>query len=201
MEDLIVKNVDVMGDSIKAAKDADGNIWVGVRWVCDALDMTEGQMKRQIKNIKKDMVFEKEGSNQIPLPTDGGIKEVFCIRHDFVPLWLAKIQITEKTREERPDFARKLMQYQLKAKDILADAFLPNGGAAPMQVCNPSEIPLGELASFLKIMDRVAHRQNLSPHRIAANFKKVSEQFGVELTADFVKVPEYEQMSFELANK
>ena len=40
-----------MGDSIKAAKDADGNIWVGVRWVCDALDMTEGQMKRQVKNI------------------------------------------------------------------------------------------------------------------------------------------------------
>jgi len=195
MEDLIVKNVDVMGDSIKAAKDADGNIWVGVRWVCDALDMTEGQMKRQIKNIKKDMVFEKEGSNQIPLPTDGGIKEVFCIRHDFVPLWLAKIQITEKTREERPDFARKLMQYQLKAKDILADAFLPNGGAAPMQVCNPSEIPLGELASFLKIMDRIAHRQNLAPHKIAENFKKVSAQFGVELTEDFVKVPEFEQLS------
>ena len=195
MEDLIVKNVDVMGDSIKAAKDADGNIWVGVRWVCDALDMTEGQMKRQIKNIKKDMVFEKEGSNQIPLPTDGGIQEVFCVRNDFVPLWLAKIQITEKTREERPDFAQKLMQYQLKAKDILADAFLPNGGAAPMQVCNPSEIPLGELASFLKIMDRVAHRQNLAPHKIAANFKKVSERFGVELTEDFVKVPEYEQMT------
>lgn len=63
------------------------------------------------------------------------------------------------------------------------------------QVCNPSEIPLGELASYLKIMDRIAHRQNLSPHRIAANFKKVSEQFGVELTEDFVKVPEYEQLT------
>lgn len=201
MEDLIVKNVDVMGDSIKAAKDADGNIWVGVRWVCDALDMTEGQMKRQIKNIKKDMVFEKEGSNQIPLPTDGGIKEVFCVRHDFVPLWLAKIQITEKTREERPDFARKLMQYQLKAKDILADAFLPNGGAAPMQVCNPSEIPLGELASYLKAMDKVAARQNLAPHKIAENFKKVSEQFGVELTEDFVRVPEYEQLTIESIGK
>lgn len=201
MEDLIVKNVDVMGDSIKAAKDSAGNIWVGVRWVCDALDMTEGQMKRQIKNIKKDMVFEKEGSNQIPLPTEGGIKEVFCIRHDFVPLWLAKIQITEKTREERPDFARKLMQYQLKAKDILADAFLPNGGAAPIHVCNPSEIPLGELASYLKAMDRVAHRQNLSPHKIAENFKKVSEQFGVELTEDFVKMPEFEQLTLESLGK
>lgn len=59
----------------------------------------------------------------------------------------------------------------------------------------PSEIPLGELASFLKIMDRVAHRQNLAPHKIAENFKKVSAQFGIELTEDFVKVPEYEQLS------
>lgn len=86
MEEMIVKNVDVMGDSIKAAKDAEGNIWVGVRWVCDALEMTEGQMKRQVKNIKKDMVFSEGGSNQIPLPTGSGTQDVFCIRHDFVPL-------------------------------------------------------------------------------------------------------------------
>lgn len=60
---------------------------------------------------------------------------------------------------------------------------------------SPSEIPLGELASYLKIMDKIANRQNLAPHRIAANFKKVSEQFGVELTEDFVHVPEYEQLT------
>lgn len=46
-------------------------------------------------------------------------------------------------------------------------------------------------------MDRVANRQNLAPHRIAENFKKVSEQFGIQLTADFVKVPEYEQLALE----
>ncbi len=66
---------------------------------------------------------------------------------------------------------------------------------------NPSTIPLGELASYLKIMDRVANRQNLAPYRIAANFKKVSEQFGVELTEDFVAVPEYEQMTLESLGK
>ena len=66
---------------------------------------------------------------------------------------------------------------------------------------SPAEIPLGELASFLKIMDRVAHRQNLSPHRIAANFKKVSAQFGIELTEDFVKVPDYEQLTIESIGK
>lgn len=57
------------------------------------------------------------------------------------------------------------------------------------------DIPLGELASYLKAMDRVARRQNLAPHKIAKNFKKVSAQFGVELTEDFVKVPEWEQMT------
>lgn len=69
------------------------------------------------------------------------------------------------------------------------------------QVCNPSEIPLGELASYLKVLDRVAHRQNLAPHKIAENFKKVSAQFGVELTEDFVKVPEYEQLTIESMGK
>lgn len=195
MNDLVVKNVDLFGDSVMAAKDPTGNIWVGVRWICNALDMSEGQMKRQIKNIQKDMLFSRGGSNQIPLPTGSGVQDVFCIRNDFVPLWLAKIQITEKTREERPEFAEKLMQYQLKAKDVLAAAFLPQKDMVPIPVCNPIEIPLGELASYLKAMDRVAHRENLAPHKIAENFKKVSAQFGVELTDDFVKEPEFEQLS------
>lgn len=65
---------------------------------------------------------------------------------------------------------------------------------------NPSttEIPIGEVASYLKAMDRVANRQNLAPYKIAENFKKVSEQFGIQLTADFVKVPGYEQMTLDV---
>lgn len=127
-------SVDVLGDSIMAAQDKNGFVWVGVRWVCDALGMTEGQMKRQVKNIKKDMLFSKGGSNQIPLPTGSGAQEVFCIRNDFIPLWLAKITITEKTRRDRPEFAEKLLQYQLKAKDILAEAFMPKQNAMPQTI-------------------------------------------------------------------
>ena len=66
---------------------------------------------------------------------------------------------------------------------------------------SPAEIPLGELASYLKIMDKIAFRQNLAPHKIAANFKKVSAQFGVELTEDFVKAPEYEQLTLDVVRK
>lgn len=124
MGNLTVKNVDVMGDSIMAAQDASGIIWVGVRWMCDALDMTDGQMKRQIRNIQSDMLLFASGSNQI-LNRGSGEREVFCIKLDYVPIWLAKINITQKTKEERPEFSKKLLEYQLKAKDILAAAFMP----------------------------------------------------------------------------
>ena len=70
-----------------------------------------------------------------------------------------------------------------------------------LTIINPSDISLGELASYLKIMDKVAVRQNLAPHKIAENFKKVSAQFGVELTEDFVNEPEYEQLTLESLGK
>lgn len=113
-------------------------------------------------------------------------------------MWLAKVNITPTIQAERPELADKLLEYQLKAKDILADAFLPNRETEQAQICNPSEIQLGELASYLKIMDRVAHRQDLAPYKIAENFKKVSAQFGVQLSDDFVNVPEYVQQTLKL---
>lgn len=155
MENLIVKNVDVMGDFIAAAQDQDGNIWVGVRWICDALDMTEGQRKRQIKNIQKDMAFEGSGSNQI-LNRSSGEREVFCIKLDYVPLWLAKITITEKTREERPDFAKKLLDYQLKAKDILAKAFLPKQDTPPLTLKEQVQTIAQGTAELYERVDKVA---------------------------------------------
>lgn len=60
------------------------------------------------------------------------------------------------------------------------------------------KIPVGEVAKLTNVMDRVAVRQNLAPHRIAANFKAICEQFGIRLTDDFVKVPEYEQMKLTI---
>lgn len=60
---------------------------------------------------------------------------------------------------------------------------------------NPSEIPLGELASYLKVIDRAAVRQNTPPHKIMAAHKMISEQFGIRLPEDFVNIPEYEQIN------
>ncbi len=56
----------------------------------------------------------------------------------------------------------------------------------------------GEVANYLKIMDRRMEKEGVAPYKIAEAFKMVSEQFGIQLPDDFVKIPEYEQLSFHL---
>ena len=136
MNDLVVKSVDLFGDTVIVAQDSAGNIWVGVRWICEGLGMTEGHMKRQIANIKKDLTLSRGGSNLI-LNKGSGEREVFCLKLDYVPLWLAKVNITPTIQAERPELADKLLEYQLKAKDVLADAFITNHAQLPK---NPMEL-------------------------------------------------------------
>ncbi len=199
MNDLVVKSVDLFGDSVMAAKDREGNIWAGINFFCRGLGMSKRQRDFQVEKVKSDKVLSR-GCTLLRAGVFDPANEAYALRLDFIPIWLAKITITDKMQKENPGLAEKLLQYQLKAKDILADAFLPNRKGELVTI-NPFEIPLGELASYLKAMDRVAHRQNLAPHKIAENFKKVSAQFGVELTEDFVRVPEYEQLTIESMGK
>lgn len=199
MEGLTVKGVDLMGDTIMAAQDKNGNIWAGVSYFCNALGMQKWQKDKQIQKVQNDKALSR-GCSKLGAGVFDPNNETVALRIDYIPLWLAKITITDKMQDEHPELADKLLNYQIKAKDILADAFAVKRGNE-LATVNPSEAPLGELASYLKIMDRIAHRQNLAPHKIAENFKKVSAQFGVELTEDFVRVPEYEQLTLESMGK
>ena len=124
MNELEVKKVPFMGTELMAARGNDGQIWAGIRWMCDGIGFSEGQRKRQIANIQEDTVLSKGGSNLI-LPTKGGTQRTLCLKLDYVPLWLAKIAITPRMERETPELAARLEQYQLKAKDVLAAAFLP----------------------------------------------------------------------------
>lgn len=124
MNELEIKKVPFMGTELMAAQDADGQIWAGVRWMCDGIGLNENQARNERKKIQADKVLTKGGSN-LTLPTKGGNQEVLCLKLDFVPLWLAKISITPTMEEENPELANTLEQYQLKAKDVLAEAFLP----------------------------------------------------------------------------
>lgn len=45
MDKLIAKEVEFNGDILKAAQDPDGNIWVGARWVCEAIGLDDNRIK------------------------------------------------------------------------------------------------------------------------------------------------------------
>lgn len=129
MNELEIKRVPFMGTEFMAARDADGQIWAGVRWMCDGIGLSKGQMQRERIRIQEDGVLSK-GERNFVLPTKGGNQETLCLKLDFVPLWLAKISITPTMETETPELADRLMEYQLKAKDVLAAAFVPQTYAA-----------------------------------------------------------------------
>jgi phage antirepressor YoqD-like protein len=118
---LEIKKVNFMGDELVAIRENDsGKIYVGVKWICSGLKFTRRQRNSQISKIQKDSVLSK-GARKMMLLTNGGEQETLCIELDYLPLWLAKINtgiISDKSTKS------KVVNYQLKCKDILAGAFL-----------------------------------------------------------------------------
>ncbi len=121
---LVTKEVDFFGDTIMCVQDESTHkIYVGVKWICNGIGLSEDQTKNERKKIKKDLVLSQGGLN-LTLPTNGGEQDISCIELDYLPLWLAKISITPKMQKENPIVTAKLVNYQLKAKDVLAQAFV-----------------------------------------------------------------------------
>lgn len=123
MSSLVVKDVNFNGAMLRAAQDVNNIIWVGVRWVCEGLGLSNGQTKNERKKIQEDIVLS-QGTKFHPLGTGNSDSEVLCLMLDYLPLWLAKISITPKMKKENPELVERLVEYQLKVKDVLAEAFL-----------------------------------------------------------------------------
>ena len=121
MDKLEIKKVNFMGDELVAVRDNDsGKIHVAVKWICDGLGFTKNQADAQVSKIQKDaLLFNR--ANKYPLDTNGIINDVLCLELDFLPAWLFKINANYIKDEQ---IKNKLITYQIKCKDILADAFL-----------------------------------------------------------------------------
>ena len=118
MNELITKEIDFYGGKIVSIIKNE-KIYVSVKSVCENLKMTEGQMKNQRNKIQNDELL-KLGLKFVPVDTGFGIKEILMIELDYLPIWLAKINPARFDESLK----QKLMIYQLRAKDVLAEAFL-----------------------------------------------------------------------------
>lgn len=124
MNNLVVKTVDFMGDGLLAAKDSDGVIWTGINSFCRGIGLSKNERDRQVKNVQSDEVL-KRGCVKFDAGVFEPNNETFALQLDYVPLWLAKISITPNIKKTNPELMEKLVRYQLKAKDVLAEEFLP----------------------------------------------------------------------------
>lgn len=121
--ELEVKHVQFLGDDLIAAKDKDGNIWAGISYICNGLGLSKAQKDNQVEKLHRDSVLFK-GCRKFPAGVFDPNNDTYALKLDFIPLWLAKINVTPTMAKENPELADKLVQYQLKAKDVLADAFI-----------------------------------------------------------------------------
>jgi len=118
MNELTIKEVDFNGASLLAIQNKDGKIYVSINHVCNGLGLNSRKQRDKIK----DHLTLSKGCTEWGIPSNGGIQDTFVIEIEFLPLWLAGINpklVSEKVVD-------KLVEYQLKAKDVLAKAFLPD---------------------------------------------------------------------------
>jgi len=123
--ELMIKEVDFNGANLLAAQDNNGKIFVGVSYICNGIGFNKNQKDTQVKNVQNDIVLNK-GCKHLSVKFDEQVREVLSLELDYLPLWLAKISITPTMLSKYPEVVDKLIEYQFKAKDILAKAFLPN---------------------------------------------------------------------------
>lgn len=97
-------------------------------------------------------------------------------------------------------FAKKLSMVSKTPKGEAARNYFigVENGAKKLIENQARKVPLtehpGEVAKYLKLMDRRMEKEGVPSYKIAEAFKMVSEQYGIQLPEDFVKVPDYEQM-------
>lgn len=142
MNELEVRKVPFMGTDLMAARDADGQIWAGVSYICRGIGLSKNEKDRQVKNVQSDRVLMK-GCGKFDAGVFDPNNSALALKLDYVPLWLAKIAITPKMERETPELAARLEQYQLKAKDVLAAAFLPQAKQSP----TPAPVKLRDLTT------------------------------------------------------
>lgn len=125
---------------------------------------------------------------------------------DYFPFVLRYESLTgEKERQDAKltaHFAKKLSMVQKNQKGDAARNYfvgVENGAKnliSQYKALSPTERP-GEVANLIKVITRIMEKQGSAPCKVSENAQLICAQYGITLSSDFVKVPEYEQMSLD----
>ncbi len=119
MRDLVSveqREVEFYDDNLLAVKADDGQVYVAVSQMCDALGIdTQAQTRR----IRRHEILGEGLQGVANLTTPGGQQRGFVLRVDLIPLWLAGVRASAVRSEVR----QKLERFQREAAKVLWNAF------------------------------------------------------------------------------
>ncbi|WP_374685926.1 phage antirepressor N-terminal domain-containing protein [Promineifilum sp.] len=110
------RNVDFYGDSLTAVRSDDGQIYVALAQMCQALGI---DIQAQTRRIQRLEILANGFKGVAKLATPGGIQRGYVLRVDLVPLWLSGIRTSAVSDDVRP----KLERFQREAAKVLWEAF------------------------------------------------------------------------------
>ncbi|WP_243153371.1 endonuclease NucS domain-containing protein [Clostridium sporogenes] len=117
-EQMETKLINFEDGQLLGIKTKEGEIYLGVKKVCDDLGLTEGQARRQVANINKDIVLRNGcGKIKIPIETKNQIIQKhnsICLEIKYLPIWLSKIN-TQSLTEEQYKKIMKLLNWCLSS--------------------------------------------------------------------------------------
>ena len=124
---------------------------------------------------------------------------------DYFPFVLRYESLTgEKERQDAKltaGFAKKLSMMQKNQKGEAARNYFVGieNGAKKLIENQKNQIPItehpGEVAKLIQVLANRMDKQGSAPYKSAEMAKLICEQYGIQLPADFVKLPEYKQLS------
>ncbi len=110
------KAVDFYGTELIALRDDQGQVWVPLRHLCDAIGVT---YHRQLERIQEDAVM-REQLRRAPLQlADGRTFEMECLVLKYVRGWLFSIN----ANRVKPEVRERLIQYQREVYEVIDQAF------------------------------------------------------------------------------
>lgn len=116
------------GDDIETIRDErDGTIYIVPKRVCEQIGIDWSAQRAVLQN--PDNSHWVGGMVTIPIPDPRGCEQQTCvIPLDTLPMWMCRIDIGRVN----PAAKEKLIWFQVKARDVLAAAFLPNQNSDPL---------------------------------------------------------------------
>lgn len=113
--------------TLDVARD-NGDLWVSIRRVCEALGLSRPAQQRKLKEKTwaRVTVIGATGAMNAPVGADGNPHEQLYIHLDALPMWLATIEPSRVSSEARP----RLERFQLECARALRDHFFGSSGHA-----------------------------------------------------------------------